>query len=362
MDTNIYQNPGQIGDTFNYFQQTFPDSCAIMSQKFILDDFGVVNEATGMPFTEDELVAYATEHGYYTPGEGTPLNQIGYVMNDFGVPCHLTMENNVYSLVEQLSQGHKVIVGVDADELWDGNIFTKIGAWFNDLFGGVPDHALVVAGIDTSDPNNVMVIVDDPGSGEHHKAYPLEQFMDAWQDSECFMCSTDIPSLGLSDEFYQLGHLNNICGVDYADFCIFTDMSNSFPIDTPNSVYDNLYPAFDALSNGEELSQVVQDFHFGEYVNQGIFEQNLFDTNLQLLHGMDNFQPYTMFQAVHGDIGQQMFANQLAQQYAQLAETCADNGDMAQADFFNTQVDMMNMCQALGFDTVYSVMYPDIIV
>lgn len=360
MDTNVYQNPGQIGDTFNYFQQTFPDSCAIMSQKFIMDEFGVVNQETGMPFTEDELVAYATEHGYYTPGEGTTFDQIGHVMSDLGIPCHLTQGNNVYSLVEQLAQGHKVIVGVDADELWEGNVLTRIGGWFNDLFGGIPNHAIVVVGIDATDPNNVMVIVDDPGSGEHHKAYPLDQFMDAWQDSECFMCSTDIPTTGLGD-FSQIGHLDNICGVDYNDFCMFTDLSNSFQSYTPDSVYDSLYPAFEQLADGNDLSQVVQEHHFGEHIDPIALQQHFFDTNMQLLHGMAESPLYSIHNAMHGDIGEQMLAHDMAQNYSQLADAYTQNGDMAQAEFFNNQADFMNMCQALGFDTVYSVMYPDFV-
>lgn len=359
MDTNAFQNTGLIGDTVNYYQQTWPDSCAIMSQKFIMDEFGIT-KPDGQPYTEDELVQYANDKGYYVEGEGTQFNEIGHVMNDFGVPCHLSVDNNIYSLVEQLAQGHKVIVGVDSGELWDNGILSRIGEWFQDLFGGeMPDHALVVAGIDASDPNNIMVIVDDPGSGEHHKAYPLDQFMDAWQDSSCFMCSTDIPSPQMDPSFYETGHIDNVCGVDYSDYCLFTDMSNSFQPYTPDSVYDNLYPAFEQLTKGEELSEVVEDFSFKDYIDSGALQQNLFETNLQSLQMMTQYQPAVMHQAMHGDIGEMMLSHDMANQYQHMAETYEQSGDLANAEFYHTQADIMHLCQVLGCENVYSVLYPE---
>jgi 23S rRNA (adenine-N6)-dimethyltransferase len=69
--------------------------------------------------------------------------------------------------LNELAQGHEVIVGVDADELWhNSSINEKLSNWFNDVFGEQGgNHALIVAGIDTRDPNNIQVIVKDPGSG-----------------------------------------------------------------------------------------------------------------------------------------------------------------------------------------------------
>lgn len=358
MDSTIYSAPNQFGETISYYQQTWPDSCAIMSQKFIMDEFGIVNPETGVPYTEDELVQYAADHGYYDGG--TPLNEIGHIMNDAGIPCHLSVENNVYNLVEQLAQGHKVIVAVDADELWAGDdILTRLGEWFKELFmGEVPNHALVVTGIDTSDPNNVMVVVDDPGTGDHMKAYPLKEFMDAWQDSSCFMCSTDVPAPDLTNFDYTAGHIDNVCGVDYPEFCMFNDLSNSFNSFTPEAVYDDLYPAFEQMSEGTPMNDVLADTNFGEYIDMAALQQHFFDTNMQLLHGMANYQPAVMHQAMYGDIGEQMLAHEWSQQYDAIADAYAQNGDMAQAEFFHNQADFMDMCQVLGFDEAFSVMYP----
>ena len=204
-------------------QQQYPDTCAIKSQQIILNEFGI-------PVTEDQCVQYAHEHGWYNGG-GTSPEDVGKILADAGIPCTQS-EANVYDLVGELAQGHKVIVGVDSGELWDKGILE----WLEDFFmGSVPDHALIVAGIDVSDPNNPMVIVTDPGTGDSNKMYPLDQFMDAWSDSNCYMVSTDVATPSVTESFVQNGmtdgHIDTVAGVDYNTFTQFQDYSHQ--IDMP---------------------------------------------------------------------------------------------------------------------------------
>jgi hypothetical protein len=50
------------------------------------------------------------------------------------------------------------------------------------------NHAVEVIGIDSSDPDNIMVILNDPGSPDGcGSMIPLEEFEDAWADSDNFM-------------------------------------------------------------------------------------------------------------------------------------------------------------------------------
>ena len=126
----------------------------------------------------------ATQRGYYTPGFGSDADQVGELLEDYGVGVHTREHATVYDLANELAQGHKVIVGVDADELWRPS-------FFNDLFGEQANHALIVTGIDTSDPNDVRVILTDPGTGDVARSYPMAQFLDAWSDSSCMMVATD---------------------------------------------------------------------------------------------------------------------------------------------------------------------------
>lgn len=218
-DLNLNDFSGIIGTPYNPVQQAYEDTCAIKSQQLILNEFGVA-------VTEDQLVQYSVQHGWYT-GNGTQMSDVGRLLVDAGIPCTQTIDANVYDLVNELSQGHKVIVAVDSGELWENSFFDTL----KDLFvGGTPDHALIVAGIDLTDPENPMVILTDPGTGEAAHPYPLDQFMDAWGDSQNFMVSTDIPTPTAMEAFTEFGmtdlHLPEIAGVDYGTFQEFQAYSH----------------------------------------------------------------------------------------------------------------------------------------
>ena len=146
-------NPNIIGNPINPFEQQYPDTCAIKSQQLILSDFGI-------HVTEDQLVQYSYEHGWYTgDGSGTLMGDIGNLLADAGIPCTQQIDANVFDLTKELAQGHKIIVGVDSSELHS----SSLSSWLNDLFNGdTPDHALIVAGIDMTDPENPMVFLTDP--------------------------------------------------------------------------------------------------------------------------------------------------------------------------------------------------------
>lgn len=205
------ETPNQFG-RMNFIQQQYNDTCAIKSQQLVLEDFGI-------HLTEDQLVDISSKNGWYD-GNGTTLEDVGKLLAQNNIPITQMSDANVYTLVGELAQGHKVIVGVDSDELWNTGIMTTA----KDLFiGETPNHALLVSGIETTDPDNVQVVVTDPGSGDYCKSYPLNDFMDAWKDSSCFMVSTDIPApLEYNPEMinfdYSEGHLSSIGEIPYNQF------------------------------------------------------------------------------------------------------------------------------------------------
>lgn len=167
-------------------KQIYPDTCAIKSQQLIMQDFG-------LHFTEDQLRNEAMMYGWYNGG--TSPEDVGKLLELHGIPVSQYENANIFNLVNELAQGHKVIVGVDSGELWNDNIFDKI---FED---GTADHALIVSGVDTTDPNNVKIIVTDPGTGNLLKEYSMEDFVDAWEDSNCFMMATNDPVPQIFDPF-----------------------------------------------------------------------------------------------------------------------------------------------------------------
>lgn len=332
-------------------QQQYPDSCAIKSQQIILNEFGI-------DVNEDQLVQFSYEQGWYhADGTGTAANDVGNLLETANIPVTRQEDANVFNLVSELSQGHKVIVGVDSEELWGD----KFSAWLKDFFmGDTPDHALVVAGIDTSDPNNVMVIVDDPGSGEYHKAYPLDQFMDAWSDAQCYMVSTDIPvpdhSAVMANFDYGQGHIDQVGGMDYADFQIFNDLSCGLPaysmVDgiqvSPTTSLMDAY--FDVANNGLAFDGIFSDdYMFNDYLNTDVATQMMQQTyhdNLSLINfnDMPNGSDYTDFSTnqdyqdfLHGSIDYfnsigDFDSAMLCQQQLMMVDYC-DNYDI---DFCST--------------------------
>ena len=292
IETNTYNEVMDTNGMVPDIQQQYPDSCAIKSQQIILNEFGI-------DVNEDQLVQFSYEQGWYNAdGTGTAAGDVGNLLETANIPVTRQEDANVFNLVSELSQGHKVIVGVDSEELW-GN---KFMAWLKDFFmGDTPDHALVVAGIDTSDPNNVMVIVDDPGSGEYHKAYPLDQFMDAWSDAQCYMVSTDIPvpdhSAAMANFDYGQGHIADVGGMSYADFQIFNDLSYGLPaysmVDggyvSPTSSLMDAY--FDVANNNLAFNDIFSDnYMFNDYLNTEVatqMMQHTYQDNLNMINFND---------------------------------------------------------------------------
>jgi len=202
---------------FNPVQQQYDDTCAIKSQQLILNDFG-------FNVSEDQLVQQAEQYNIYTPGSGTSPEDVGKLLELNGVPCTQHSNATIYDLTSALAQGEKVIIGVDSNELWNnGPLSQFVNQATDQLSGEQANHALIVAGIDTSDPNDVQVILTDPGTGEEAARYPMEQFLDAWHDSGNFMVTTDAPApLAYNPEMinfdYSQGHIPMIGEMPYEYF------------------------------------------------------------------------------------------------------------------------------------------------
>ncbi|MBR1482753.1 MAG: hypothetical protein IJ598_07265 [Ruminococcus sp.] len=177
-------NPNSVvgeptADAAHWHVQETGSTCAVASQEFVLE------ELTGREYNEHELAQIAEAHGWYTPGDetgGTPLNCVGNLLDYMGLNTERSTGNGIQDIENTLAHGGKVIVGVDADELWSGET--------DDFFGpGMDaDHAIEVIGINHSDPDHPTVIVNDSGVANGCAAeMPLEDFLEAWEDSDCFM-------------------------------------------------------------------------------------------------------------------------------------------------------------------------------
>lgn len=270
--------PKVIGDPASQLvsadvQQQYSDTCAIQCQRLILNEFGV-------GVTEDQLVAEATARGIYQPG-GTSADDVGKLLESHGLPVNRFDHANVFNLSNELAQGHKVIVGVDSKDLWESQ--NGIIHEILDFFGlAKADHAVIVSGIDTTDPDNIRVNITDPGTGDVAKSYPIEQFLDAWKGSDFTMVSTAVPSpdtsAGMLNFPYDQGHIPM---VGQAPYGLVLGLSESIdPHISPDAMSGVEAQFFDAVNGGHlepggalQVGPFPGDVHvqalFDAYVSHG---------------------------------------------------------------------------------------------
>ncbi len=174
--------------------QEFADNCEPTAEASIIRQFGFDNIST------NDFAYISHANGWYQPGGGTSPEHIGDMMDLFGIGNHSVENATVEDLATELAQGHGIIVGVRSDQLWEQGPLQELWNWLADIFGfdnpidAPADHAVCVTGIDMSDPDNPMVILNDPGHPDGQGAsYPLDRFMDAWENSNFIMTATDNP-------------------------------------------------------------------------------------------------------------------------------------------------------------------------
>jgi hypothetical protein len=115
-------------------EQSTPFTCAVVSQQMILESFGV-------QVSEAQLVYDSVSNGWLSEG-GTSVGDVGALLDYYGIPVHQGAGGDIESLVYELAQGHKVIVGVDSGELWNQDMFFE--DWLNP---NGADHAIMVNGM-----------------------------------------------------------------------------------------------------------------------------------------------------------------------------------------------------------------------
>ncbi|MCI6295018.1 MAG: C39 family peptidase [Bacteroidales bacterium] len=171
--------PAEDMEHWEYQGQT--GRCAIYAQKFAIEAI------TGREIPIEELVAVAEENGWFVPGEneGTVSLNMDKLVEYYGVENEMSFNNDIESLEEALNDGHKVIVSVDSGQIWKGE--------GNDIFSPetTADHAVEVIGIDRTDPENPMVVLNDSGTPNGRgELVPLEVFENAWSagDSQMIEC------------------------------------------------------------------------------------------------------------------------------------------------------------------------------
>lgn len=150
--------------------------CALFSEKFVIE------ELTGQDIDIEDFANIAKQHGWFTEDGGTTFLNMNNMLDYYGIENEMSFHNSIEDIEHCLNNGGKIIVSIDADEIWmgkDNNIFAPDSS---------ANHAVEVIGVDRTDPDNPMVILNDSGSpygkGE---MIPLDVFEGAWEEGDCQM-------------------------------------------------------------------------------------------------------------------------------------------------------------------------------
>jgi hypothetical protein len=191
----MYGNPAAAA---RYWQQGHHEDCALMSVSY------VVGELTGHEPSEDDVLAVA-EHTPSTvrPGPifqpshpGTFGEDIPVVLAHYGIHATNSSSNgtahtqgspsNFDLLKLHLAEGHKVMVNVNAQTLWDKADVVAAGADPSDH--KTPNHNVEVIGIDM---RAGVVHLNDSGNGHgRDERVSIAAFEAAWATSHDYATTT----------------------------------------------------------------------------------------------------------------------------------------------------------------------------
>jgi Peptidase_C39 like family len=190
--SSMYGNPTAAAP---YWVEQKYDDCALMA---VAD---VVGQITGHEPTEQDMITLAENTPskshpgsvYMLPsnpkdpnsGMGTDPADISLLLAHYNIQSTTTDDENssrgatgIEALEQALSAGKGVIVGVNAETLWNSPDGQRNEA----------DHAAVVTGIDTK---NGIVHLNDSGTPDgRDEQVPLSTFMKAWKTSDYQMTVT----------------------------------------------------------------------------------------------------------------------------------------------------------------------------
>ena len=160
--------------------QKLDDNCAPTAEGSIIKQFGY-------DLTQEDFAYISKANGWYQPGEGTSIEDIGKMMDAFGIGNHTVENAGIADLMGEVMQGHGIIVPIRSGQLWEEGpmndllnfVAKKLG--FDNAELMPADHALCVTGFDFNDPANPKVILNDSGVSDGNSIdYPLAKFHDAW--------------------------------------------------------------------------------------------------------------------------------------------------------------------------------------
>lgn len=157
--------------------------CCLMCEKYILEQRNIVHD-------EKKMIEDANKHGWQKD-RGTALHNIGRHLEKAGLAVKRRYNCTIDDITGAINKGEYIIAAVDSGELNGDFVAERL----EDIYKGEkPDHAVVVLSVDTG---KRTVTIFDPASAKKEDTYPIERFIDAWNDSKSYMVT--VPECGFEN-------------------------------------------------------------------------------------------------------------------------------------------------------------------
>lgn len=161
--------------------------------------------------TEESVLSEKARQNYWLRGEGTPLYNIGKLLESEGMLVNRCADASIAKLEEALKE-HMVIAVVNGDSLTSKELDILDD---NYSFENDPNHAVVVLKVN-QDTDSVTLFNPAVGNGEEE--YSLEVFTHAWSESKNYMVTVrkkrfpqeynpqpiDVSNVRLDDDLVEL--------------------------------------------------------------------------------------------------------------------------------------------------------------
>ena len=152
--------------------------CSLECEKKILNKFNIA-------FDEEQVLRTSIDNGWLQE-EGTAIQDIGMILESNGLQVKRRFQCTINDVATALENNEGIIAVVDGGEL-SGDIEEELDEDIE--IGEIPDHTVAIVSCDIE---NRTVTLFDPNSCNAEDTYPLERFMDSWDDSANFMVTASI--------------------------------------------------------------------------------------------------------------------------------------------------------------------------
>lgn len=138
----------------------------------------------GIEILDEQLEKESRDHEWLTD-KGTRLMDIGKLCELHGAAVTRQLETSLDEVLEAINKKKIVIVSVDEGELVGDLECEQIE---DKTIGKCPDHVVIVTGFNEE---KLEIEIIDPNTPQFSDTYPLDRFMDAWDDSSNYMVTVN---------------------------------------------------------------------------------------------------------------------------------------------------------------------------